>query len=150
MKTGIYKNSANLKDIEIHFNFLEQNFIKKLEQRISLNDYFFKIIQNATLYEFWKDDLLVGFVAVYENRGINAPAYLTNISVIESHAGKGIGSKLLQFVISELKAKGFSMFSLEVKKNNKRALKLYTKLGFVINNEKSRDSWLMSLNWGNH
>ena len=144
MKNGLCKNTANLKDIEIHFNSLNQDFIKELELRICLDDYFSKIIQHATLYEFWQDDRLTGFAAVYENRGINQPAYLTNISIVESQGGKGIGSELLQFVISGLKEKEFMEFDLEVKKNNDVALGLYKKFGFVVDGE-SGDSWLMKL-----
>jgi glycosyltransferase involved in cell wall biosynthesis/GNAT superfamily N-acetyltransferase len=145
MKNGLYKNTVNLKDIENHFDSLEHNFIEELKQNIPLNNYFSKIIQNATLYEFWGNDLLVGFAAVYENRGINNPAYLTNISIIKNHTGKGIGSKLLKFVIHELKEKNFSELVLEVKKDNNIAIKLYTKLGFIIDGAKNTDSWFMKL-----
>jgi ribosomal protein S18 acetylase RimI-like enzyme len=146
MKNGFYRNTANLNEIKTHFNSLDQNFVEELKQKISLNHYFVKLIQNATLYEFWKDDLLIGFAAVYENRGIENLAYLTNISIIKNQTGKGIGSKLLQFIVTELQAKEFSEFALEVKKNNDIALNLYTKFGFIIDSEKSNNSWLMKLN----
>jgi len=145
MKNGLYKNTAKLKDIELHFSSLNQDFVEELESTICLAGYFSKIIQNATLYEFWYDDILVGFAAVYENKGTENPAYLTNISTAKNQTGKGIGSELLQFATSELKEKGFSEFHLEVKKHNDIAMKLYTKFGFTIDSEKTNDSWLMKL-----
>jgi ribosomal protein S18 acetylase RimI-like enzyme len=51
----------------------------------------------------------------------------------------------LRFVINELREKGFSEFALEVKKNNDIAFSLYTKFGFIIDNENNNNSWIMKL-----
>jgi len=145
MKHGLYKNTANKSDIEVYFNSLSEEFIEQLKQSVIITDYIEKFIRNAVLYEFWKDNILIGLAVVYENRGIDNPAYLTNLSVSKGQTGKGVGSKLVQFMISKLKQKGFSELILEVIKDNNIALNLYAKFGFFIDSEKNSNSWLMKL-----
>ncbi len=56
-------------------------------------------------------------------------AELLNISVAPSQQGKGLGFKLLQHFISNLKAETADVF-LEVRASNALAIKLYEKQGF--------------------
>jgi len=54
------------------------------------------------------------------------------ITVLKSHWGKGIGSKLLEILIDFAKNKAKAQIvSLEVRSDNYRALKLYRKYGFM-------------------
>ena len=61
-----------------------------------------KIRKNATTYESWDNDLLVGLLAVYEN------GYITNLSVLPAYRGMGIASSLLKMA-----SKDFKSFELE-------------------------------------
>ena len=132
MKNGLYINNINLIDLKNHFELLSKDFINQISKRVDLNKYLEKIYNNAKSYEYWENDILIGLAAVYENRGIEHPAYLTNISIIENQCGRGMASKLLDFVIVNLKKNGFKQFMLEVQKDNNIALHMYKKRGFVI------------------
>ena len=145
MKSGLYFNSADFDDLKKHFHLLHNEFINQIEQKIDLNKYLEKIYKNAKLYEYWEKSVLIGFAAVYENNGIENPAYLTNISVVKGKERMGIASNLLQFVIESLKTKGYKYLDLEAKKNNNIALEMYTKKGFTVVGEKEKDSLLMQI-----
>jgi ribosomal protein S18 acetylase RimI-like enzyme len=63
--------------------------------------------------------------------------YIDCVGVSPHHQGKGIGSKLFQFLIDEYVYKQNETLGLLVDKDNPNAKKLYLKLGFEIVGEKS-------------
>lgn len=70
-----------------------------------------------------------GFTAFYKNRDANQ-LYVTLICVDKVCQGHGIGSKMLQRLIS-LRADGFQSIALEVTKSNEGAYHFYKKHGFI-------------------
>ncbi len=62
--------------------------------------------------------------------------YLDSISVNPKAQGKGIGKELIKAGISWGRQLGHQTIGLLVEQNNEQALKLYEKMGFVIQNEK--------------
>ena len=56
---------------------------------------------------------------------------LGNVAVDESHRGKGIGSKLIQAVLSRASDRGVREIFLEVRKSNTKAQDLYKTFGFA-------------------
>lgn len=69
----------------------------------------------------------VGYVAA----SISAEAgHIISIAVKPESRGKGIGEKLLERLLEELKGKRVSTAFLEVRVSNKAAINLYRKLGF--------------------
>ena len=56
--------------------------------------------------------------------------YLDTIGVEGNHQGKGIGAKLLQFLIDEYVTRGGETLGLLVDEENPQAKRLYVKLGF--------------------
>ncbi len=56
--------------------------------------------------------------------------YIDSFGVSPNQQGKGIGSKMLQFLISEYVIKNRQTIGLLVEENNPNAKKLYLKLGF--------------------
>ena len=63
--------------------------------------------------------------------------YLDTISVHPKAQGKGIGKALIKAGINWGEQLGHRNIGLLVDQNNKRALKLYEKSGFIIKNEKT-------------
>lgn len=63
--------------------------------------------------------------------------YIDSLGVSPDHQGKGIGSRLLQFVIKEMENAGGGTIGLLVDKANPEAKKLYLKLGFKPVGEKT-------------
>jgi len=69
------------------------------------------------------------------------------ISLFPPYRNQGIGTKLMQAMISYMKEKGYTRTSLSVNKNN-YAFRMYLKLGFEIIKEQEED-YLMILNFRN-
>ncbi|MCL2413433.1 MAG: GNAT family N-acetyltransferase [Bacteroidales bacterium] len=63
--------------------------------------------------------------------------YIDCVGVSPNHQGKGIGSKIFQFLIDEYVHNRKGILGLLVDKDNPNAKKLYLKLGFEIVGEKT-------------
>ncbi len=75
------------------------------------------------------DDIIAGymsFAVVYDE------IHLRNIAVHRSWKGRGIASKLIDEMMRIGSGKGALWATLEVRKRNEQAIKLYKKLGFVV------------------
>jgi ribosomal-protein-alanine N-acetyltransferase len=86
-------------------------------------------IKNNLLYLSELDENIVGYVLVLIKR---KSAKLYSIGVDETHRGKKIAKKLLEFIFKELASLGFENLLLEVRVDNDGAISLYKKTGFKI------------------
>jgi ribosomal protein S18 acetylase RimI-like enzyme len=57
---------------------------------------------------------------------------IKNIAVAETHQGKGIGKKLLEYAIAEAKEKGFQDIQIGTANSSIGQLALYQKMGFEM------------------
>jgi ribosomal protein S18 acetylase RimI-like enzyme len=57
---------------------------------------------------------------------------IKNIAVAETHQGKGIGKKLLEYAFSEAKEKGFQDIQIGTANSSIEQLALYQKMGFEM------------------
>jgi ribosomal protein S18 acetylase RimI-like enzyme len=57
---------------------------------------------------------------------------IKNIAVAETHQGKGIGKKLLEYALSEAKEKGFQDIQIGTANSSIGQLALYQKMGFEM------------------
>ena len=64
-------------------------------------------------------------------RNIVGDGEITNVVNKESMRGKGIGKQMLLQLMEEGRKMGVEAFTLEVRKSNYAAIKLYEKLGFA-------------------
>jgi len=67
-----------------------------------------------------------------ENETQSGEFYIDSLGVSPNHQGKGIGSKMLQFLIDEYVTKNNLSLGLLVEEENPNAKKLYLKLGFKV------------------
>lgn len=95
------------------------------------------IYDGAQLHELRKP--IVDYVRLNFNSDFTPEAetqsgefYIDSIGVSPNHQGKGIGSKLLQFLIDEYATQNRHTLGLLVEEANPNAKKLYLKLGFKI------------------
>src|SRR5690606_34922964 len=63
--------------------------------------------------------------------------YIDTLSVDTAHQGKGLGTKLLHYLINEMVQKEGKTIGLLVDLKNPRAKKLYTKTGFKVVGQKA-------------
>jgi len=74
-----------------------------------------------------EDGDIVGYCGV---RNMCGDGEITNVAVREDQRGRGLGEKMLRFLMQEGNARGIENYTLEVRKSNAPAIGLYEKLGF--------------------
>ena len=109
---------------------------------IPLQQYVEKICLHSTIIPYHVSNEMKGVVSYYNNDNEGEKAFLTLLLIKEDYQGKGLGKFLLEISIKDLKGKGFKYFSLEVLKNNIRAIKLYEAYGFEKKEDRG-ELWLM-------
>ena len=129
------EDSANKKK---HGNQIASNFSKTNDLEKIINDKYTKIL----VYEI--DSEIVGFLMYIE---LENTIDIVDIIVKEAYRNKKIASCLLDNLITELKEK-IKWITLEVRKSNTPAIKLYQKFDFsIINTRKNyyenEDAYLM-------
>lgn len=72
-------------------------------------------------------DNVAGYMGISKIAG---EGYVTNIAVLPQHRRKGVGKKLLEYVISDCEHQ-LEFISLEVRVSNDAAISLYNKFGFT-------------------
>lgn len=127
-----YKIRTADKD-EIYSNLLECNnsFIPALDSRVNLIDYAKKLFEKSVTFEAWQNQKLIGLLAVYFNDLVNHIGYITNVSISKDYARKGIALELIKMSIAYANQHNFREIKLEVHNDNKPAINLYKKLGFI-------------------
>lgn len=84
-------------------------------------------------YGMYDNDLLVGFILhAVDRRNGEKIAYNTGTGVLPAYRGKRIVKEIYKLAISELKQKEFNKSTLEVIKENEKAIKAYKGVGFLI------------------
>lgn len=132
------KNRASKRDIEEHFKNCPEDFLLSISKRINIKEYVEKIRISAETFEAWDEqNNLVGLIALYANKGVNSPAYITSVSVINRYQRKGISKILMSNVIDFLETTGFTKVILEVDSKNNAALKLYEMFQFIYKEDSS-------------
>lgn len=136
------KNKATSEDLQKHLLKCSKLFSPPLDSYVDIHEYSRKIKDNAVTIEAWRSNELIGLVAFYLNNYNTLEGYITNVSVIKDHQGMGIAKQLINTTIEEALNENFKTLSLEVEIDNKSALELYNKTGFVLNGRRG-DKYLM-------
>ena len=109
-------------------------------------------IDPPTLYYLFRLDYKETIpLLIYEKKKIIAIAklhlgerkgYLSSVAVLDSHQGKGIGTRMIKYLFALALMNRIDQIKTEVKEKNKKALSFFKKLGFV---EVGRKDGLISL-----
>lgn len=75
------------------------------------------------------DNKVVGFIGTWI---IVDESHITNVAVHPNYRKLGIGSKLIDTMISYCNEKNCTSYTLEVRESNKAAISLYEKHGFIV------------------
>lgn len=115
----IEKDDSYIEELEKSFpQFLEKNSVRNRIKNNPFTNFYIEI----------KEEKIVGFInydLIYD-RG-----ELIDIAVVEHEENKGLGTKLLEFMIKDCTEKEIKSITLEVKITNKKAIHLYEKFGFT-------------------
>lgn len=116
---------STLEDLDYIYTLGKEN----LETQFSKETLKTFIIYDETYHIFsLLDDKLIGYIIIWKS---DKYGQIIDIVIEEKFRGLGFGFKLLEYGINVLKGMNVTMISLEVSANNKAALKLYEKAGFV-------------------
>lgn len=123
-------NQARPEQILAHLWRCDAGFTPPLSARLDITAYANKITTHAQRLEYWDDNELVGLIAVYLDPPKHS-AFITNVSVLPDHQGRGITSRLLEFCLQQARQQGCRCIALEVATANHAAIHLYHKHGFI-------------------
>ena len=114
-------------------SLLDINDEKKVDELENSFNYVIKDIKNDCLNNpfsyyllFIENDKILGFINYYL---IYDRIEIANFNVLVEYQNKHIGTQLLEYLINEYQNK-VDNITLEVNKNNTKAIMLYRKLGF--------------------
>lgn len=122
--------------MKIHIRPIEREDVDEVsrleEETFSMpwsRDAFLKMVtkEDAAYYVAESDSGIVGGCGVLMIAG---EGNITNVAVSESARNKGIGTRLLKYMMEEGYRNGLTAFTLEVRVSNAAAIHVYEKLGF--------------------
>ena len=109
----------------IYFHDLEKKFPDVFNDGSIVNEYKNNPYNRIIVYLI--DDKVVGFINYYD---IIDRLEIANFNVLDYFQNKGIGSKLIDYVIKKYQNK-YQNITLEVRSDNEKAIHLYKKKGFI-------------------
>ncbi len=89
--------------------------------------------ETARFYVIRDNENLLGYIGA---NNICNEVYITNVAVNSSCRGKGYGKNLVNHLIKQSEAENAFFITLEVRKSNENAIKLYEKCGFKLIGER--------------
>ena len=108
------------------------------EQMEDYDSYLTKVAERAVTLLIRVNGQLSGGVSFYANDVSNHRSYITQLMVVPSHQGQGIGSRLLKACEQYSLASSMTSIRLEVWKENNGAKRLYEHAGYVVCGETER------------
>jgi len=111
----------------------EELWIKYKEQRLKQFDN-----KEIDIYVIEEDEKIIGELTVnyishdLESETIpNIRVYFEAFRIDKKDQGKGLGQRLIEYTINDLKVKGFKEFTIGVEEDNEKAKHIYFKYGFT-------------------
>lgn len=116
----------------------------RLANRIKDIDSFTKKLADNGIVITCKDSYgIKGVICFYANDNENCIGFITILWINKANRSEGIGTKLLNYSIANMKHLGMKAVRLEVKKDNIKAISFYKKNSFVIEDTENNDSFYM-------
>jgi ribosomal protein S18 acetylase RimI-like enzyme len=123
--------TASKEEMVLHLKKCNDNFIPPLDQKVNLEEYAQKLADRSITFEAWINGELAGLIAAYLNDVEHYAGYITSVSVLSDHTGKGIATELLSQCIEYAGKQHFRQIELEVSGDNYGAIQLYKKFNFA-------------------
>lgn len=137
-------NSSTKAELLSFLTAIDNLYVPPLRNYQSLELYSIKLFSNATRFEAYTEDILVGLIAVYLNNLSKKEGFITLVGVLPQYQKQGIASKLLKKSINYAQQIGINKIQLNVQKTNDPVINFYKKYGFTIIAETPQD-YVMSL-----
>ena len=127
--------------IEVHNMHVEwNNDLYKYTNVVLTKDEYKELIDNKNIYCVKYDNNLVAYILIaIREKNINDSKMryrkilkIESICVTKDYRNKGIGTKILEFIDTLAKTNNCTDIYLDVNNHNKKAIKLYEKMGFIM------------------
>ena len=92
-----------------------------------------KVINDKLSYSIKIENEIICFCLINREGEEFDEVYIYLVCIKENYINKGSGYKVMKYCINNAKNDGVNKFFLHVSQNNEYAIKLYKKLGFIIN-----------------
>lgn len=109
-------SSKYLDDLEVFDTFNKERVLYDIKNNTFTNYYIYRDSTRALAF--------INYQVMYER------SELIDINVLNKYQNNGIASKLIEFMLNDLKSKGVKEITLEVNMFNDNAIHLYKKYGF--------------------
>lgn len=96
-----------------------------------------KFIDKGNVVAIIYDNKIIAMLNMYCNDFEEKKAYINNVEVLEEYRGNGLATIILEKAIQIASEKRFEKIQLHVAPDNKVAINLYEKYGFVLTGEES-------------
>ena len=111
----------------------EELWIKYKDQRLKQLE-----VKEIDIYVIEEEEKFIGEITVnYISHELltetipNIRVYFEAFRINRKYQGKGLGQKLIEYTINDLKEKGFKEFTIGVEEENEKAKHIYFKYGFT-------------------
>jgi ribosomal protein S18 acetylase RimI-like enzyme len=112
-------------------------------ESLSLEEYAVKLLNKAANYVIVEEGEDAGLISFYNNDKVTKTGYIALIGVLADYQGRGMAQKLMDHCVSECHSTGMEQIKLEVKKDNRRAIRFYEHYDFQKIEEASDKSIYM-------
>lgn len=127
------RKSLNANEVKSLFEFLDSSFALRLQETLDLEVYSMKLATHAKFELAELEGVIIGTIAFYTNETKNE-LYVPYVCVQSVYRRQGIADMLMTDFCSYADNMKMSI-SLEVRKSNKGAIRLYEKYGFQLVSE---------------
>lgn len=125
-------NNISLLNLVEFLESVDSDFPISLSDKVNINDYAMKLLNNATIKFCIKGNQIVGMVAGYTENLADNIAYITVLAVRKEFRGLRIGYDLVKEFIEVCRGKKIKAIHLYTHKTNSSAIKMYNNLGFEL------------------
>lgn len=104
-----------------------------------------RLLEKVNSYAFFYyayNQSILGYAAMYANDTEQHTAYITLIAVDVNAQKKGIGKRLLEECFATARNRKMNTIFLEVRKNNRNAIRFYQANGFVWAYDKDEENYI--------
>ena len=122
-------------------------FLYEQMNKSSFLPIFNELLAAEILFVYEKEKIAIGMCKLRPNLFRNAHiVYLGSVAIHPSFAGKGEGSKMMEEIKLYIMGKGFLRMELSVATENKKAIHLYEKAGFIKEGRLKKYTYLKTEN----
>lgn len=144
------QSEKDLKLILDFFKIMDSVYIPPLNTQVNIHEYANKIIRYADNFMLFLNKEGIGIISLYVNDFLKKEAFITSIGILPGYHGNKLAYKLLNFAIDYSVSKKMRKIKLEVSKENRKAIGLYIRNNFYVEDELNNNSLLLSNELNSH